>query len=96
MARRAPRPAIAYMRTAMLDTHALSGSSPGVRSELAASAAPHTDGISPPSASVGDALRKKTQAFQATSRSDVDAARRPSAEHAASLDIDLAFQDFGR
>ena len=101
----------------MLDTHALNGSGPGVRSPPAASSAPYTDRISPPSASVGDALRKKRQAspllaeseylsldtprgeslteiVQATSRSDVDTARRLFAEYAASLDIDLGFQDF--
>ena len=35
-----------------------------------------------------------TEIVQATSRSDVDAARRLFAEYAASLDIDLGFQDF--
>jgi ribosomal protein S18 acetylase RimI-like enzyme len=35
-----------------------------------------------------------TEIVQATSRSDVDAARRLFREYAASLDIDLGFQDF--
>jgi putative acetyltransferase len=101
----------------MLGTYALSGSSPCVRSPPAASSAPCTDRISPSSVSVGDALRKRTQApsrlaeseyllldtprgeslteiVRATSRSDVDAARRLFAKYAASLDIDLGFQDF--